>query len=79
MGVGSIWTPGGEHPVQERGVESLTRDEIITLSKMQEICFNRELTIFCRKCEKLMAGQNNGNSKVLTLQCGCRELRYDGR
>lgn len=79
MAGGSLWTPGGEHPVQERGVEPVTRDEIITLSKMQEICFNHDLTIFCRKCEKMIAGQNNGNSKVLTLQCQCRQLRYDGR
>lgn len=74
----SLWTPDGMVPT-ERDVEPLTRDEIITLSKMQEIAFKHQLTIFCRKCEKMMAGQNNGSSKVLTLQCQCRQLRYDGR
>ncbi len=78
MASGKLWTPGGE-VITERDVEPLTRDEVITLSKMQEICFNHELTIFCKKCERLIYGQNNGGSQVLTLRCGCRELRFDGR
>lgn len=76
---GSLWTPSGEVPTQERSVESLSRDEVITLSKMHEICFNRQLVIFCKRCEKALSGQNNGNSKVLAVNCQCRELRFDGR
>lgn len=76
---GSLWTPAGEVPTAERGVEPITRDEIITLSKMHEICFNHDLVIFCKRCERAISGQNNGHSKVLTVSCLCRELRHDGR
>lgn len=76
---GSLWTPQGEVPTRERGIEPLTRDEIVTLSKMHEVAFNHDLVIFCKRCEHALSGQNNGSSKVLEVSCQCRSLRYDGR
>lgn len=76
---GSLWTPTGERPIAERGVEPVTRDEIITLSKMHEVAFNHDIVMLCKRCDRPFTGNNNASSKVLAIQCLCRELRFDGR
>lgn len=76
---GSIWTPQGEVPTAERGVEPLTRQEIIVFSQMQEVAQHHDIELRCRRCDRSITGQNNDSSKVLAVSCQCRELRYDGR
>lgn len=76
---GSLWTPQGEVRTAERGIEPVRRDEIITLSKMHELCFNHDLVIFCKRCEAVLHGQNNDSSLVAEVSCQCRTLRFDGR
>lgn len=64
--------------LSERGVEKVTRDEIITLSKMHEIAQNHHMTLVCKRCDKAFTGQNNDNPNVQTISisCHCRELRF---
>lgn len=76
---GSLWTPQGEVPTAERGVEPVSREEIIILSKMHEIAFNRDIEMRCKRCDRSFQGNNNASSKVLTIECLCRQLRFDGR
>lgn len=75
----TMWTPQGEVPLREKGVETLSREEIIVLSKMHEIAHHRQLSIVCMRCNVSMTGKNNDTSKVLAIGCQCRELRFDGR
>lgn len=65
----------------ERGVEEVTRDEIITLSKMHEIAANRHMTLVCQHCDSAFTGRNNDapNTPALAISCKCRELRFTRR
>lgn len=71
-----LWTPTGEVSTREKDVLPLTRDEIITLSKMHEIAHKFQMNIFCKRCEKPFSGQNNDSSPFLSVSCQCRELRF---
>lgn len=73
---GAIWTPDGMVDTREKGVEPVTREEIIILSKMHEIAQRLGITVNCRRCDHSFTGQNNDQSKVLSVSCRCRELRY---
>lgn len=75
----SLWTPNGEVSTQEKDVTPISRDEIITLSKMHEIAFRHGMSVVCKRCDHAFTGQNNDQSRVLSIACQCRELRFDGR
>lgn len=64
--------------LSERGVEEVSRDEIITLSKMHEIAANRGISVVCKACDHAFTGKNNDNpnAQTLSISCNCRELRY---
>jgi hypothetical protein len=79
MGAGSIWTPDGEVPLKEKDVLPLTRRQIIMLSELHEFAHYNGITIFCKRCEQPVTGQNNDSSQVLSVSCQCREWRFDGR
>ena len=78
MPSGKLWTPGGDVMVNKE-TESLSRGEIIILSKMHEIAHHRRMAVTCMDCGQSFTGQNNDSSKVLAIACACRELRFDGR
>ena len=75
----TLWTPGGMHALEEKDVVPLTHREVIMLSELHEFAFNHKLRIICCKCDNQITGQNNDSSKVLSVQCQCREFRFDGR
>jgi hypothetical protein len=75
----TLWTPQGEVTTQEKDVTPITRDEVITLSKMHEIAFRHGMSLVCKRCDHAFTGQNNDQSRVLSISCQCRQLLFDGR
>lgn len=67
--------------LSERGVEEVSQDEIITLSKMHEIAHNRRLSIVCQDCDSAFTGRNNDSpgTQTAAISCKCRELRFTQR
>lgn len=78
---GALWTPNGMVSTREKSVEAVTREEIIIFSKFHEMAQRLRISVVCPRCDKPFLGQNNDTSPVLSVACGCRELRYtrDGR
>lgn len=72
----SLWTPTGEVLTAEKDVVPVTRNEIILLSHLHEFAAKHQINIFCKRCEKLITGQNNDDSKRLSVACQCREFRF---
>lgn len=74
----AIWTPEGMVSTSERGVEAVTREEIIILSKMHEVAQRLGISVVCKRCDSAFTGRNNDspNIKTLAVQCQCRELRF---
>lgn len=75
---GSLWTPEGMVSTRERGVQDVTREEIIILSKMHEVAQRLGITVVCKRCDTAFTGRNNDSPDVQTLsvECHCRQLRY---
>lgn len=67
--------------LSERGVEEVSQDEIITLSKMHEIAANRHMTLVCQHCDGSFTGRNNDapGTQTAAISCKCRELRFTRR
>lgn len=74
-----LWTPDGEVPLREKDVTPVTRQEIITLSHFHEFAQRHNITVVCKRCDTAITGANNGNSRLLSVSCKCREWRFDGR
>lgn len=75
----AIWTPEGTVSTAEKGVQPVTRDEIITLSKMHEVAHHiGDIVVLCRRCDSAFIGRNNDSPDIqkLSVECKCRELRY---
>lgn len=75
----AIWTPEGMVSTEQRGVQPITRDEIVTLSKMQEVAHRvGDIVVLCRRCDSAFTGRNNDSPdiKTLSIECKCRQLLY---
>lgn len=72
-----LWTPQGMVNT-EKGIEEVSREEIIILSKMHEVAQNRRISVVCKDCNSAFTGQNNDDPNIAFLQvgCQCRLLRH---
>lgn len=76
MAARSLWTPGGEVPLAQRGVVPINRQELILLSRLHEFAVKHQINIFCKRCSKPITGQNTGQEKHPYVACQCREFRF---
>lgn len=78
MPASSLWTPGGEVPLKQKGIIQINRQELQLLSLLHEFAVKHQVNIFCKKCEKAITGQNTGQELHPSVACQCREWRYSG-
>lgn len=75
--VPSLWTPGGEVSLQQRGRVDITRQEIVTFSHLAEMHNKYGIVPVCQKCGNVLQGKNNASdTRTLSVSCGCREFVY---
>lgn len=72
----SLWTPDGNVPVG-RHVQAATEGQMKTLTDMHDVAHQfGHIAVICLKCDKSFHGQNQGNGRMASISCGCREIRY---
>lgn len=80
VGRKSLWTPEGEHRLQEKDVVALTHAQLTALSFLHEWAFTYQLTITCKRCNSAVLGKNNdvdiNQGKAPSVACQCTEWRY---
>lgn len=76
----SLWTPNGEVRTTERAVRMLNPTEVRMLAWLHEWAAKEQVNIFCKRCEKPIAGFNNDSPdrKHASVACQCREWRFTG-
>lgn len=76
----SLWTPDGMVSTREKQVKILNSNQVKMLSWLHEWAHEEGINIFCKSCEKPIAGQNNDSPdrKYVSVSCQCREWRFVG-
>lgn len=73
---GSLWTPEGEK--FQKDTIPINQKELILLGHLHEFANKHQITIFCKKCENAIYGQNNDTTTRPSVACACREWVYGG-
>lgn len=73
-----LWLPGRGNVMIEKNVQAMSRSSLQTISRMHDVNVELgDIEVRCLRCGNSFQGANNGNERVPSISCGCREIRYN--
>lgn len=73
----NIIIPGVTGRRRQIDTDIMTRDEMIAVMKMHEVCQRHNIGLLCPKCDSTFQGNNTGHERCMEIRCKCRVLRAD--
>lgn len=72
----TLWTPGGNISLREKGVVPITQSDIAVLARLHEFASKHGLSLVCQRCDTAVVGHNADTDDKLAVACQCREFRF---
>lgn len=71
----SLWTPGGEVPLQQKDVVPISAEMMQVFVDLHEVAQKLRIQVNCSLCGASFQGANQGTEAHFAVACSCRELR----
>lgn len=73
----AIWTPDGDITTHQN-IDRATADEMRLLMNLHKVAQKFGFSVNCTRCGGAIVGMNaSPNSKLMSVSCGCREIRAE--